>query len=183
MCGLLTDTTFAVDVTTKAKASDSTNVANYGEELWDTAKLIGYVPEGGSIEFQVHHTKKGEVPVCTDANLLATLRPIDAAPLEGGFYDQEHPLEVVSERWKNQVDYDSDVYFVEVTKYTLGRIISQGQCGDTEDTVSANAAVAAVARTDGSIVPLVAGGAGAMILIGLRVILVAHRGKARDHAE
>jgi hypothetical protein len=182
-CGILNETTFAVDVTTKAFVSDGSGTAAFGEELWDTAQLTGYVPEGGSISFEVYQTEKGAMPVCDASTLLTTLNSSDAQPLTGGLYTEDAPLEIASEKWKNAVDYDSDVYFVEVTKDSSGREVSRGECGDPEETVAANAAVAGMARTDGSIVGLVAGGAGLIVLIGLGALLYVRRRNAVNVAE
>ena len=152
-CGLAFETAFVVDVNTKAFTSDGSGPAAFGEYMWDTAELIGYMPEGGSMNFEVYQSKKGAAPVCAADNLLATL-PSDA-PVVGGLYTADAPLKVTSKRWKNQVDYDSDVYFVEVTTDSEGREVSRGVCGDPDETVQANAAAAAVARTGNPAAPVV----------------------------
>lgn len=174
-CGLLNETTFAVDVTTKAHTSDGTGTAAFGEELWDTAELTGYVPEGGSVEFEVYQTKKGMAPVCDADTLMTTLKSAEGQPLAGGLYTKDAPLAVVSEHMKNEVDYDSDVFFVEVTKDSSGREVSRGECGDVDETVAANAAVAAVAATGGPIAGVIAGGAAIALLAGLGALLLIRR--------
>lgn len=164
-CGLPNETTFGVDVTTQAQTEDGTDEAPSGTEIWDTAELTGYVPEGGTIEFQAYRNQNGQDAVCT-ADTLEWTSP--AVKLDGGFYDEENPLEITGEAYAPEASqYSTHVYWIEVTKDAEGRVVSRGECGNPDETTAVAAAVSAVAATGGSVAGGIAAGAGIVALLGL----------------
>ena len=182
-CGLENETTYIVDVKTQAKTTDGDQTAKPGEELWDTAVLTGYVPEGGKVSFEVYEGAKGEEAVCSADTLVTTLEAT-TGPLEGGLYTEDAPLLVESTKFKNEVSKDSMTYFVEVTTDKDGREVSRGECGDPTETVTMKAPVPPtggdLAFTGASSAPLIYGGiAGAVLLaMGIGALIVIRRRQA-----
>lgn len=148
-CGVLAETSHALTVTTHAATDDGTGTAAAGANLWDTASITGYVPEGSTVNFNLYVVKKGQAPVCDASTLVATLAPTTANPQPGGYFPAASPYSLTSEKWKNDVDFDSVGYFVAVVTDSLGRQVAAGECGDPNETANANAAVAFIAATGG----------------------------------
>lgn len=130
ICGEPFETSYVIDVTTKA--SGSADVLNpVGMAMHDTAQVVGFVPEGATVTFEAYVTDAAQ-PTCTPDTLSFTSTPVE---LDGpALYSEEQPLEVTGESHVFNPDFDSKVYWVEVTRDGAGRIISQGECGEPDET-------------------------------------------------
>lgn len=178
-CGIPNETTHIVDVTTKA-VTDGSNIdaVENGVAIDDTVQLVGYVPEGGSVEVEVYLTDPNAAPVCEAP--VATL-PV-ATDLEGGLYTADNPLELVT---TEPYIYDGNpaqtLFFVEVTTDELDREVSRGECGDPNETAGLKGAK--VIATGGDLLPYGIGAAGLLLLGGLIAGAVAiRRNKAKADA-
>lgn len=173
-CGVPEEISFALDVTTVALSdTGATTGIEHGISVWDTARLTGYIPEGGRVNFEAYLVPAGTTK-CTADTLAWTS---DDVPLDGGFYDTDHPLEVTSERHTFTPDVDSTLYFVAVTYDALGREVNRGECGDPDETLGLKGQK--LIATDGAAAPVLLGCALATMLAGLVITLGARR---RAHA-
>lgn len=57
-----------------------------GDQLWDTAEVMGSVPEGATVTFRAYQVSTGSELVCTEKTLVWTSQPValEAGPLQGG---------------------------------------------------------------------------------------------------
>jgi len=185
-CGIAEETSFIVDVTTRA-VTNSPDITT--PTLWDTASIVGYIPDGGSVTFSAYRQADAELPknedgsidftsVCSDDTLVFTSEPVE---LEGGLY-REQPLAVTGGGYEAEAWSDvSKVYWVERTYDALGRLVSSGDCGDARETTSVTAITAAsTGMAFGTW--LIVGGAGAATLafVVLALFLVSGRRKERS---
>ncbi len=142
LCGLPNETTFVVDVTTKAKTDSGSASAKPGEAIFDTALLNGQVPEKGTLTFEAFRVFDG-AKVCTDQTRIWTSDPIT---LDGGLVKD---LQVDSAKFTPALSSKaSTVYFVETTRDATGRIVAQGECGEPSETIPVDAAQLAVTGGD-----------------------------------
>lgn len=142
LCGLPNETTFVVDVTTKAKTESGNASAKPGEAIFDTALLNGHVPEKGTLTFEAFRVFDG-AKVCTDQTRIWTSDPIT---LDGGLVKD---LQVDSAKFTPALSSKaSTVYFVETTRDATGRIVAQGECGEPSETIPVDAAQLAVTGGD-----------------------------------
>lgn len=135
--GIPNETTFVLDVKTYAmSASGQSTGVEHGIETWDTAQLTGYVPEGGTLEFEGYVVPVGDgaavAEQCTTERLAWTSPAIE---LEGGLYPEGSPLELTGDRHVFNPDVDSALYWVAVVKDELGREVHRGACGDPDETI------------------------------------------------
>lgn len=174
-CGIVEETSFALDVKTVAMSdTGATTGIEHGVSVWDTAALTGYVPENGRVNFEAYLIPVGTA-LCTAENLAWTSADV---PLEGGYYDAENPLEVESERHVFNPDVDSTLYFVAVTYDELGREVNRGVCGDPDETLGLKGQK--LIATGGESSPLVLGSAAAALLAGLCIFLGVRRRRSRS---
>ncbi|OZB85062.1 hypothetical protein [Microbacterium sp. 13-71-7] len=174
-CGILTETSFVVDVTTKAvtDGSNITDVEN-GIAVNDTVKAVGWVPEGGKSEVDVFLTDKGAAPVCEAA--VATLPVADN--LEGGLYTAEKPLELkTTQGYVYNGDPSKQLYFVEKLYDKDGRLVSHGECGDQNETAGLQGKK--VLATGGAIdyTPFYIGGGALLLVIAGAVSYLIYRNR------
>lgn len=170
-CGLDNETSFVVDVTTKAQTSSSTSDT---PTLNDTASLVGYVPEDGYTVFEAYRVA-GNVNAgsCTADNLVFTS---DKVALQGGLYAKDAPLEVTgggftAESWNDA----SNVYWVEKTYDKLDRLVSTGECGHGDETTAVAASAVIVTGVDGASTPWALGGVFGFLLLAAAGTIVAIR--------
>jgi len=142
LCGLPNETTFVVDVTTKAKTDSGNASAKPGEAIFDTAILNGQVPDKGTLTFEAYRVFDG-AKVCTDQTRIWTSDPIT---LTGGLVKD---LQIDSAKFTPALSSKaSTVYFVETTRDVTGRIVAQGECGEPSETIPVEAAHLAVTGGD-----------------------------------
>ncbi len=176
LCGLPDETTFVVDVTTKAKTESGTASAKPGEAIFDTALLNGQVPEKGTLTFEAYRVFDG-AKVCTDETRVWTSDPIT---LEGGLVKD---LQVDSARFTPTLSSKaSTVYFVETTRDATGRIVAQGECGEPSETIPVDAAKLAVTGGDSVLPSLVLVGGVGLLGVGSLTLLVAASIRRRRQA-
>ncbi|KQR49149.1 hypothetical protein ASF87_10165 [Microbacterium sp. Leaf161] len=172
-CGIAEETSFALDVKTVAMSeTGATTGIEHGVNVWDTAALTGYVPENGRMNFEAYLVPAGTT-ACTEDNLAWTSADV---PLVGGFYDEDHPLEVKSETHVFDPDVDSTLYFVAVTYDELDREVNRGVCGDPDETL--NLKGQKLIATGGDVTTLVVAGAAAALLAGLGIFLMRRRSRS-----
>ena len=134
-CGLPHETSYGVDVTTRATSARGGSEVRPGDRVFDTASASGYVPEGGSITFRAYAWPTGETPVCTASTLRTTLKSV-VPRLTGGLYTDDATLSVASEPWKVPSGLGGmTLGFVEVLADRADRIVHTGTCGAATETV------------------------------------------------
>jgi hypothetical protein len=171
-----------LDVTTKAH-SDVELVEGGTATLGDTAIVTGTVPEGSTIEFDLHHWT-GEEPVCTPENLVDHS---EATPLDGPGEYESAPTVL------DHVNAGSYGY-VETVRNVEGQVIDRGECGEADETLRVTAApeptplapadedaAAAMADSDGALAvtgsqaTAMAAAAAALVAAGAVVVLYRRR--------
>lgn len=169
-CGIPNETTYVVDVTTKAQSSGGESTVKPGDELWDTVVLTGWVPSGGSVQVDLYSFGAGEA-VCDEP-----LWTSEAVPLEGGLSVDGREIDLADHGQiftVPRVDSGMRLGFVETTRDAVGRIVSRGECGAPEETVTVQ--TAPLAATGGTVtdLPLIVGasllGVGGLVLVALLV--------------
>jgi hypothetical protein len=172
-CGIVEETSFALDVETQAMSESGTTTGiEHGVSVWDTATLTGYVPEDGRVNFEAYLVPTGTTE-CTEKNLAWTSADV---PLAGGLYDEDHPLEVKSESHVFNPDVDSTLYFVAVTYDELGREVNRGVCGDPDETLTLKGEK--LIATGGEVAAVISGAAVLALLAGVGVLLAARGRRA-----
>lgn len=168
LCGIPNETTYVVDVTTKAKTESGNATAKPGEAIFDTAILNGQVPEKGTLTFEAYRVFD-VAKVCTDDTRIWTSDPIT---LTGGLVKD---LQIDSVKFTPaQNSKASTVYFIETTRDATGRIVAQGECGEPSETIPVEAAHLAVTGGDAQASAWVLGtGVGALGLGSLAVLMTA----------
>lgn len=171
ICGLPSETTYVVDVTTKAQTDDKDSAT---PNIKDTAVLTGYVPENGTVTFEAFRGKAGQGATCTEATKVWTSEPVS---LVGGYYPDG--LEVESGTYAVPASGDdTTIYFIETTRDAEGRIVSQGECGEPDESVNINASKLAVTGGGDIALPLWIGGG--VLAAGLMVIVAAQIRRRRE---
>lgn len=171
--GIPNETTFVLDVKTYAKSDNGarSNI-EHGMETWDTAELTGYVPEGGTLEFEgyiVPVNTSGTIAEACTAERLSWTSP--AVTLDGGLYPEGDPLKLTGDKHVFNPDVDSALYWVAVVKDELGREVHRGLCGDPDETLGLKGQK--LIATDGSIA--LGGVAVALLLLGGLVLVIRRR--------
>lgn len=178
-CGIPEETTFVVDVTTQAQVNDEdANTAEYGDTIKDTAVVTGYVPENGTVEFEVYVTDGAEI---CDASTLRTTLPA-VTEVTGGYYDAENPLLVESADLPHDIIDGGTLFFVEVTKDELGREVSRGDCGEPNETVKLAGQKGATAINAGAEWAIGGAGAALLLLVGGGLLVASRRKNKADEA-
>ncbi|MGZ0069865.1 hypothetical protein [Microbacterium arborescens] len=176
-CGLPNETTFTGKVTTKAVTSNGAPTVAAGDQVWDTVLLEGAVPDGGTVEVELHQWKVGADAVCTEQTRVWSSEPV---ALKGGMYQEGMSVDFGQLGQKYTlpaVESDTRFGFVETTRDREGRIVSQGECGEPDETVTVEGTK--LARTGGATdLGMVAGIAGGVLLIGAVAFLAARRRQA-----
>lgn len=170
-CGLPNETTYVVDVTTKARSAGGGSTVKPGEALWDTVVLRGWAPDGGTVQVDLYRFGRGAA-TCDEPAWTS-----DPIPLAGGLFADglEIDLGARGQTFTVPAVADGTRYgFVETTRDAEGRVVSRGQCGETDETVTVS--VTPLASTGGASasVPLVVGasllGAGGLVLVALLIV-------------
>lgn len=164
-CGIAEESAVIVDVTTKAQtASGGTTVADRNEEVFDRAILNGYVPEGATVSIRAYRADTHVTPseACSEATLV---NEWTSQPLAGGMVEN---LIVDSEPFTPAaMNADTRLYFVETTKDSLDRVVSEGVCGETSETLTITGGDGTIAWTGGDAAPaLWVGGVALLALFG-----------------
>lgn len=173
VCGLPHETTYALDVTTKARTTTGTAVTEPGDTLWDTVVLTGWVPAGGTVQVDLYRFEGGD-PVCAEPIWTS-----DPVVLEGGLFPDGLEIDLAEhgQSWTVPHVEDGIRYgFVETTRDAEGRIVSTGVCGDSDETVSVRAEPLASTGGTTSHAPLIGG---SLLVAGAIVILASHAVRRR----
>jgi len=177
-CGVRLETSFVLDVTTKAQERGKA-----GETATDTAIIDGFIPDGATITFDAYRVAEdapqAPTEVCTESTLIGSTEPVEIA---GGMHDG---TEIVSAPVKlpDQIA-NYKVYWIESIHDELGNVIAEGECGLPEETTTVEGSHATLAFTGGeSSTALWVGGAALMSLIaGLGVAAIRRRHGQREEA-
>ena len=163
--GDASERTIVLDVSTKAQSSTgSTTGVKPGTPIWDTAEAWGWIPEGATIEFAAYRVPAGSDFTCTPDTRIWESEPVAT---DAGYFSEDNPQDVRSAEFTpGKVGYSSKVTFIETTKDDQGRVISTGECGDPDETVT-YAAEGSLAQTGGELDPTLALGGGGLLLAGL----------------
>ncbi|WP_047520619.1 hypothetical protein [Microbacterium sp. ZOR0019] len=167
-CGEPTETTHVVDVKTQAFSDSGAGTSKRGDQLWDTAEVMGSVPEGATVTFRAYQVPTGSELICTEKTLVWTSQPV---ALAAGLYKSD-PQKVDSGKFTPaQKPVGMTTTFVETTNTEDGGQLSTGECGEPSETLTTPAAPN-LAQTggDGLNMPLLAG-AGGLLLGGLALTL------------
>ena len=173
------ETTFVLDVKTVAETETGARTdVEHGVKAWDTAEMVGYIPEGGTVEFEAYivpDSFEGELADACVADSLAWTSP--KVRLVGGLYTAENPLRVTGEAHLFDPDVNSQLYWVEVTRDAEGREVSRGVCGDEDETLGLRGQ--RLIRTGGEL-PLTLALGGLVLLTGAGVFLTVRRRRNAD---
>jgi|GEM_PF-7046954 len=141
VCGAASET-LAVEkapltVATVAHASVDTFQPGDAVEFHDEASILGYVPEGATIEFALYWFNVAADPICTPGTLIDTT---DAVLItEDGthaYAPAESPLLVASPLLAIDVPDAPAVGFVETVRDVDGNVLAEGACGEASETLS-----------------------------------------------
>jgi len=154
---------------------------NPGEQLWDTVKLEGALPAGGSVVVDLYQWSEDAEPVCTEETRVWSSEPV---VLRGGMFREGMTIDL---RERGQAFTVPDLPdgtrlgFVETTVDALGREVSKGACGEPDETVTVAVPAVASVHTlpetggddDGLRAVLIAAGGllglGTLVLVGLAI--------------
>lgn len=164
-CGIREETSFVVDVTTKAQLT-----ATAGEKIIDTAIVYGIFPEGSEIVFDAYKVAKdapqfgeeGAAALCVDENLIERTESLE---VPGGILHEG--LEITSPEVTtpgSMTDYK--VYWVERIVDETGTELASGECGLVNETTTVKAP------------PLPITGAAGIALLGVIGLLLVAGGTA-----
>jgi len=180
-CGIPNETTFGMKATTLAQAESGGSSVNPGEQLWDTVKLEGALPAGGSVVVDLYQWSEDAEPVCTEETRVWSSEPV---VLRGGMFREGMTIDL---RERGQAFTVPDLPdgtrlgFVETTVDALGREVSKGACGEPDETVTVAVPAVASVHTlpetggddDGLRAVLIAAGGllglGTLVLVGLAI--------------
>lgn len=174
LCGVAEESSVIVDVTTKAQTDDGNQTVDVGEMAWDKAILNGYVPEGATVTIVGYQTSD-TTPVTEACTADTQVFTWTSTPLPGGMAEN---LEIDSDKFApKNLDAESKLYFVETTKDALGRTVSEGECGEPDETLSvADNGDGVIAFTGGDGAPaLWAGSLALLTLFGASLIAMRRR--------
>lgn len=166
-CGIPNESTVIIEVTTQAQTSDAKSTT---PTLSDNAIVTGFVPEDSTIVFNAYRGETGKAPVCDESTLIWTSKDIALEP--GLFPEGTAPINsgsFVAEEWSTE----SNVYFIETTKDELGRVISQGECGEPDETVKVASPPLAFTGGDSASTGWVFGGAALVLVAGVALTATA----------
>ncbi|WP_460002161.1 hypothetical protein [Microbacterium xylanilyticum] len=167
-CGVPTETTFGLIVTTQAQTSDANSPT---PTLHDTGVITGYVPEGGKVVVDAY---RGEQ--CTADTKIWTSKDI---ALEGGYFPDGFKFE--TDTFKAESSYTaSTVSFWEKVYDASGRLVAQGGCNMPGETVPVKAAEIPLVHTGGDVAPWIAAGSAVILLAAAGIYLVARRRDQRE---
>ena len=179
-CGIPTETSVIVDVTTQANSVDGSSPVTPGTAVTDTAILTGWVPENGTVTFDAYRSSGGAV--CLEETRVFT-ETVDLE--EGGrLYTADNPLKVTSAEYVPDImGTETSIYFVETTRDDQGRIVSQGNCGEPDETLAIAPKKLATTGFEGSTMTPLAAGAGVLVLGGLAVYFASAYKRSRRSRE
>lgn len=167
-CGVPTETTFGLVVTTKAQTSDASSPT---PTLHDTGVIKGYVPEGGKVVVDAY---RGEQ--CTADTKIWTSKDI---ALAGGYFPDG--FEFTTDTFKVESSYNaSTVSFWEKVYDASGRLVAQGGCNMPDETVKVPAAEIPLAHTGGDVAPWIAAGSVVVLLAAAGIYLAVRRRGQRE---
>lgn len=172
-CGVEIETSFVLDVTTKAQTDDGNQTVDLGEMAFDRAILNGYIPEGATVTIVGYQTST-DTPVTEACTAETQVFEWTSEPLLGGMAEN---LEVDSDKFAPEhFTSDQTLYFVETSHDALGRMVSEGECGEPSETLTVEAGGGVLVWTGGSETPaLFVGGSALMALFGASALYVARR--------
>lgn len=179
-CGIPTETSVIVDVTTQASSVDGSSPVTPGTAVTDTAILTGWVPENGTVTFDAYRSSGGAV--CLEETRVFT-ETVDLE--EGGrLYTADNPLKVTSAEYVPDImGTETSLYFVETTRDDQGRIVSQGDCGEPDETLTLAASKLATTGFESTSITPLAAGAGALVLGGLAVYFASAYNRSRRNRD
>lgn len=142
-CGIRLESSFVLDVTTKAQERGKA-----GETATDTAIVDGFIPDGATITFDAYRVAEdapqAPTDVCTEAALIGSTEPV---AITGGMHDG---TEIVSAPVKlPDAVGNYKVYWIETVTDELGNVIAEGECGLPEETTTVEGSHAVLAFTGG----------------------------------
>lgn len=164
-CGIAQESSVIVDVTTQAQTvSGGTTVADRNEQVFDRAILNGYVPEGAKITIRAYRADASVTPseACSEATLVNewASQPLAGGMVENAIVDSE-PFTPAA------MNADTRLYFVETTRDSLDRVVSEGVCGEPSETLTITGGDGTIAWTGGDSTPVLwIGGATLLALFG-----------------
>ena len=188
VCGVPNETTYTLKVTTKARTTVGTTTVTPGEPLWDTVRLEGAIPEGSQVKVDLYQWEAGADAICTAKTLVWSSKPVKVT---GGMFADGYEIDLSKHGQTYTVPELAEgtrLGFVETTTDAHGRIVSQGRCGEPDETVTvAHPAVGSVhtelavtgGRNDN--LPVLLAVAGGLIALGaLGTVLTARRRRTQS---
>lgn len=164
-CGIPTETTHVLDVSTRASSVDGSSPVKPGSSVQDTATVIGALPEGATIVFEAYRGDAGNA-VCSDATRVWTS---EVANLTAGYYSADKPLQPTSGTFvPERVSSQTALWFIETVRDKDGRTLAQGECGVPDETLTL--ARSELASTGGLPVPITLVGSALLLVAGLAVV-------------
>lgn len=157
-CGVPTETTFGLTVTTKAQTSDASSPT---PTLHDTGVIKGYVPEGGTVVVDAYRGDQ-----CTKDTKIWTSKEI---VLGGGYYPDGYEFKTDTFQVTGS-STASTVSFWEKVYDASGRLVAQGGCNMPDETVKVPAQPGLALTGDSTSLPL-ALGAGGVLVLGAGLII------------
>lgn len=155
-CGVPTETTFGLTVTTKAQTSDASSPT---PTVHDTGVIKGYVPEGGKVVVDAY---RGEQ--CTADTKIWTSKEI---VLGGGYFPDGYEFTTDTFQVKGS-STASTISFWEKVYDAQDRLVAQGGCNMPDETVKVPAQPGLALTGDSTSLPLALGGGGVLVLgVGL----------------
>jgi len=175
-CGIPNETTYGMKVGTQALVSTGERFANPGDEIWDTVRLEGALPEGAQVKVDLYQWT-GDAS-CTEATRVWSSKPVT---IDGGMFRDGVTVDLAEHGQKFTVPALADgtrLGFVETTVDSDGRVMSTGVCGEESETVTVvvpqvGAALAATGGRSDNIPYLVMAAGGLLSLGGIAIVCAA----------
>lgn len=155
-CGIPNETTHVLDVTTRARSTEGGTTVEPAHTLWDTVVLTGWVPSGGSLQVDLYRFDPSD-PVCDEP--IWSSEPL---ALDGGLHTDGLEIDLAEHGQTftvRNVDDGMQLGFVETTRDAAGRVVSRGDCGEPDETVTVRSAPLAATGGPATAMPLAVGAA------------------------
>jgi len=141
-CGDPDETSTIVQAATRAQTSDATGAE---PQVWDTATIAGFVPDGATLVFEAYRLSDLESPTCDAQSFVEATDPVS---LPEGLYTGTNPLAITGDKIQlAPVFAGTQLYWVHSLRDADGRELHRGACGDPLETIRIAAAAAALAHT------------------------------------
>lgn len=176
-CGIPNETSYGIDVDTRARFAGENIAVSPGVGVWDTAYIEGVIPAGASIEFEAYVVLNSSSTPLADrcvADSLVWTSPRVELGNETRLYTE--PREVTSAAHVFDPPFDSTLYWVAVTRDANDRVINRGECGDPNETVGLKGSL--TIASGGDLAALIIGGVTLLGLLGAGLVVVARRRRA-----